>query len=49
MYVLLLCVMFGGGGVCVVFLDMSCGLQDLSSLTKDSTWTMAVKTWNPNY
>ena len=49
MYVLLLCVMFWRGGGGAVFLDMSCGLQDLSYLTKDSTWTMAVKTWNPNY
>lgn len=50
MYVLLLCGMFcgvQGGGV--VFLVVPCGLQDLSSLTKDSNWTMAVKTGNPNY
>ena len=32
--------------VCVA---MPCGLWDLSSSTKDWTWAMAVKAWNPNH
>ena len=31
------------------YLPILCILWDLSSPTRDSTWSMAVKAWNPNY
>ena len=32
-----------------LFMAMLCGLQDLSSLTRDWTWALAVKTISPNH
>ena len=41
----------GSESACVFFFFwiVLCGMQDLSSLTRDWTWTLAVKAWSPNY
>ena len=33
----------------IYLLAALCGLQDLSSLTRDCAWTMAMKARNPNH
>ena len=46
---LILLVQCSWGFVCFVFLVTPCGLQDLSSLTRDGTGGWAVRAWSPNH